>query len=396
MTSLEIVPISTSDEVRRLGEILCQCFNSPPADWSMHCERLGLQNFRLIYQNREMLGGLGYYPMGQWFGGRCVPLAGVAAIGVAPEYRGRGVALHLMRHMLQEFAIQGIPLSTLYPSTQSLYRKVGYEQGGTYCHWELPLYNTSDFSNKSEALENWLPMHRIISQPELTLAPIYRCQAQQTNGFLERNAGIWQSIFQHDTEVYVYVIGDLLQPQGYIVYGQKGEGEESYLEVWDWVALSVAAMRRLWFFLSSHSTQMQTVRWRAGASDPRLLLLPEQIAKMRQLSFWLLRVVNVVQALESRGYPTELEAELHLEVSDSLFANNHRRFMLTVAAGVGKVSLGGKGELQLDIRALAPLYTGLLTALQLQNLGQLAGSERSIATATLVFSGEPPAMTDFF
>jgi predicted acetyltransferase len=390
MAALEIVPISTPDEVRRLGEILCQCFNSPLSEWSMHCDRLGLENFRLVYQDRQLLGGLGYYPMGQWFGGNCVPLAGVAAVGIAPEYRGGGVALHLMRHMLQEFASQGLPLSALYPSTQALYRKVGYEQGGTYCHWELPLGSVSPASKAGTDL----PMHRITAQPEVVLAPIYRQYAQRSNGFLERNAGIWKAVFQRDAEVYVYVVGELHQPQGYIVYSQQEEG--SYLEIWDWVALSVTAMDRLWRFLSAHSTQMQTLRWHAGAIEPRLWLLPEQTAQMLELSFWLLRVVNVVQALERRGYPAELEAELHLAVDDALLTKNHGRFVLHVAAGVGKVSLGGKGELQLGIRALAPLYTGLFTPLQLQNWGQLAGSDRAIATATQIFSGQPPAMVDFF
>ncbi|CAD5981580.1 GCN5-related N-acetyltransferase [Planktothrix tepida] len=48
--------------------------------------------------------------MGQWWGGKSIPVAGLASVGIAPEYRGGGVALELLRQTLRELYNQQIPL----------------------------------------------------------------------------------------------------------------------------------------------------------------------------------------------------------------------------------------------------------------------------------------------
>ena len=47
----------------------------------------------------------------------------------------------------------------------------------------------------------------------------------------------------------------------------------------------------------------------------------------------MLRIVDVAAALEARGYPAGLEAQLELEVEDELLAWNHGRLRLSVADG---------------------------------------------------------------
>jgi len=111
---------------------------------------------------------------------------------------------------------------------------------------------------------------------------------------------------------------------------------------------------------------------------------------------WMLRIVDVKAALEQRGYPAQLQAELHLELSDDVIPENTGRFVLTVADGQGAVSPGGSGELKLDIGGLAPLYTGLFNAHQLQMMGLLSGSAAGRAIATQMFAGIPPWTSDFF
>jgi predicted acetyltransferase len=92
---------------------------------------------------------------------------------------------------------------------------------------------------------------------------------------------------------------------------------------------------------------------------------------------WLLRVVDVAKALEKRGYPSGVQAELHLEVQDDLIAENNGRFILSVSHGQGEVTRGGTGELKLHIRELAPLYTSLFTPYQLQLTGRLEAIRNS-------------------
>lgn len=92
----------------------------------------------MIRHAGQIAGGLSLYSMGQWFGGQRISMSGIAGVGVAPEYRGMGVATELMRQTVNELYANGVPLSALYAATQELYRKVGYEQAGSYCRFSLP------------------------------------------------------------------------------------------------------------------------------------------------------------------------------------------------------------------------------------------------------------------
>jgi predicted acetyltransferase len=75
---------------------------------------------------------------------------------------------------------------------------------------------------------------------------------------------------------------------------------------------------------------------------------------------------------------------------------NNGQFVLTVSGGRGEVTRGGKGELQLDVRALAPLYTGLFTPYQLQLTGQIVATDDALTVATQLFTGSEPWMPDKF
>ncbi|MDF5731553.1 MAG: sterol carrier protein domain-containing protein, partial [Rhizonema sp. PD38] len=57
---------------------------------------------------------------------------------------------------------------------------------------------------------------------------------------------------------------------------------------------------------------------------------------------------------------------------------------------------GGNGELKLDIRGLAPLYTGLFTPHQLQLMGKLDATPTALSVATQIFAGLSPWIADFF
>ena len=77
-----------------------------------------------------LVGTALYHDMRQWWHGRAVPMAGVAGVTVAPEYRGQGVGRALMGALTELMAERGYPLSALYPATMTLYRSFGWEIAG--------------------------------------------------------------------------------------------------------------------------------------------------------------------------------------------------------------------------------------------------------------------------
>lgn len=391
MTSFEYGTISDPEDTKKLGAILQQCFNVSPETNQAYFQRVGLENFRHVRQQKEIAGGLAILQMGQWYGGECVPMAGIAAVGIAPEYRGSGAAIELLRQSLKEIFLRGVPISTLYPATQRLYRKAGYEQGGSRCGWEM-------FTSSMIASERSLPIERV-NPPHEVFHHLYQQQAKVTNGYLARNQFIWEEVFKTPSNAdrtYTYLIGKETQPEGYIIFSQLQEDNSSSIYIHDWVLLTPAAVRRFWTFIADHRSQIEKVRWRHSEVDFLTLMLPEQTAKISYSRRWMMRIVDVSKALEKRGYPQGLEAELHLEISDDLLPENNGKFILSVANGRGEVTTGGKGELRLKINGLSPLYTGLFTPYQLQLTGQLQATETAFSVATQMFAGSSPWMQDFF
>jgi predicted acetyltransferase len=387
----EYSTLSDPTEMQRLGTLLAQCFNSPPDHEETYLKRIGANNFRIIRQHGQLVGGLATIPMGQWFGAQCVPMVGIAGVGIAPEYRGSGAAIALMQSVVQELHSNGVPISALYPAAQRLYRKAGYEQGGSLCSWEIP---TADIQMKEQPLS----FHAVDAAEYAQFQPLYQQKAKGHNGNLDRHPALWQGIINPDeTEpVYAYLIGNTNQPQGYLIFSQHRTRDGSIVRVRDWTALTVVAAKSLWSFLATHRSQVETIRWRGEAIEPLTLLLPEQTAQLRSVERWMVRIINVDKALVKRGYPSGIQAELHLDIHDDLLPENNGKLILTVSNGQGEVNRGGTGELKLTVQALTPLYTGLFTPYQLAAIGYLDGSELALSTATQLFAGSSPWMPDFF
>jgi len=158
---------TTSRQIQALGQVLTQSFNVSTEHWQTYARQLGQDNLRVICQGAQVLGGLGIYPMGQWFGGQRIPMHGIAGVGVAPEHRGAGVALSLLTETVKTLHQQGVPLATLYASTSQLYRRVGFEQAGTYCLYQLPAQSLS-------IRDRSLPMTAIDPSDLAVLAQLYQ------------------------------------------------------------------------------------------------------------------------------------------------------------------------------------------------------------------------------
>ncbi len=384
-------PPEQAQQTLELGKIISQCFTVDLENWSAYVNRLGASNVRIIGHQDRVVGGLGLYPMGQWFGGQSVPMTGIAAVGIAPDYRGQGAAATLLRQTLGELSEQGVPLAALYASTSHLYRRVGFEQAGSLCGYSLPLKQVIQ-SNRI------LPLTPVDPQDQSLFAGLYRQQAQLSNGMLDRNDAIWQALLDtKEQPLYAYVLGTRTAPEGYVVFTQQSTRDSGYnLKICDRICLTHAASQRFWTLMSDHRSLADRLFWYGSTVDPMLSMLEEQIYRVEHLERWLLRILNVEQALARRGYPHGVEADLHLDVEDPLFSTNHGCFTLQIAGGSGQVTRGGRGDLKLGIRSLAPLYSGFLSASQLQQMGWVSGEEAVIAIANTIFAGVAPWMTDHF
>lgn len=374
--------------------VVSQALFFPGADWDVWLQREGAENVRVAHKNGEVAGGLILQRMGQWFGGVSVPMVAIRVVGVAAQHRAGGVGTVLMQEAIKEIHRDGVPLSILYPATQPVYRRQGYEMAGMRLCYQMGMKSI-------DVRDRTLDVRPIEKNDHALLREIYSERARRTAGNLDRNDWYWQRIldppsWQSPVTGYLFLRGS--KPEGYVIFSQNSGAsfDDHAIAVSDLVLLTADAGRRFLSFMADHRSMAHNVSWCGPLADPMLYLLAEQNINVTESFSWMLRVVDVPGALTARKYPSGLNTELHLEVSDELLSENNGRFVLEVSESRGRVKEGGRGDLQISIQGLAPLYTGHLSAIELQATGMLSGDEKTLSTASSIFSGPAPWMPDIF
>lgn len=390
----DIGPARNDAEISALFDILSRVFNFPRSYAEKYAERLGREHFRVLRAGAAVAGGLAELPMGQFYGGRSLPMTGIAVVGIAPEARSRGGASSLLRASLEEMRAAGTALSMLYPATVPLYRRAGYELAGSRFEVKLPL-------RRLHLKERGHEIHAIGPEDAAAVESLYGAVAQQRNGYVDRSPFIWARVRAprfEPGEGYLCVNPATGAAEGYVYYKREESEEAPYaLEISDLIALTPAAGLRLLTFLADHRSMAAAAVYYGMPCDPLLRLLPERGHTVKLFDHWMLRLVDVEAALAGRGYPAGLSAQVHLDVTDDILPGNQGRIVLTVSGGRGSVEPGGRGDVKVDVRGLAALYTGHATPWDVRLAGQLtAAAEEPLAALASIFAGPAPATPDFF
>ena len=383
-------PPRDDDEQAALERVLQLSFGLANLSWASWFERVGQGNIRVLRERGRVVAGLGVYPLRQYWAGKSLPMGGVAGVGVAPERRGAGLARAMMIETLRELRAAGVPLSVLYASTSSLYRGVGYEQARAKITYEAPLASLPRGRHD-------LLVRAVDPRQHAPFAPLYAARAREWSGHLDRSGAIWSRVAEPTGEVtYGYLVGTDDAPSAYLVHTQKAVRSIHFeVNVRDIVWTSQAAAERIVGLLSDLRSLGDTLVWTGVTSDPLVSMLPEQTYRVRALDRWMLRIVDVVRALEDRGWPP-LDGELHLQLTDELLPDNAGPWTLRVSSGIARVERGGRGELALDVAALASMYTGFASPYALRARGALAAPDAVLPLATALFAGPDPWLCDHF
>jgi predicted acetyltransferase len=173
--------------------------------------------------------------------------------------------------------------------------------------------------------------------------------------------------------------------------------QENTLEATDVVLTTPDALATFLGLLAGHRAFFSSARWPSTPSSALLLAMPEPwLFKLSLEEHWLLRIVHLPQAISQRGYPAHVQGQLHLTVDDPWFADNSGPWTLQVDNGKAVMARGGRGDLRLDIGALASLYSGFSSAENLALAGRIAGDASALALASSFFGGWTPELADFF
>ncbi len=391
MSTIDISAPTGDQEIRLFGDILAESLCFPPPDEFDLAAVEGRENLLVARIDGCVVGGLIVRPMGQWFGGRCVPMGAVRGVATSPEYRGQGIGQAMMCHALNEMHDAGTAISVLYPATQPVYRRPGFEQAGVSLLYRI---DPQAFG----VHEQPLAIRKMTPDDYEAVHNVYTERARHESGQVDRDAWLWKrKIEPRIGKAFGYVVSRGDEMEGYVVFTKMHREAPFYdLYVNDMVALTVDAGRSLLSFLANHRSMSKRITWTGPPSDPLMLLTPEQNENKVERLAWMLRIVDVDRALEARGYAPHIDCQVHFEVRDDVLPHNNDRFVLEIADGQARVRRGGEGRLAIDVRGLASLYTGYLSPEQLKVSGYADGDAESMRVAASVFAGPAPWLADMF
>jgi predicted acetyltransferase len=334
-------------------------------------------------------------PLGQWFGGERLACAGIAGVAVLPEYRGRGVARELVRELLTRERARDVVVSALYPANAGLYRQLGYEYAGLRPQFRASVADLPPGKGQVRELAN----------DELDM--VIKCfsrYASAHNGPVEvLEPGYW-------ADLVLGKRGDGTYPRTVVVPGDNGivgyasyylenrVGEDYRLACRHLVALNATALSSLLGYFRRFQNAAKDLSWHGPPSmgPVGLSLQSNGFSIVPLVSRWMMRILDVQQAVEARGYP-EVDGEAVIAVDDPLFPENAGPWTLSAASGKVKVSPAPRARAKpVPIGLLSALYSGFATARDLVLLGGLEEDEPALGLLSDLFSGPVPWMPDAF
>ena len=310
-----------------------------------------------------------------WFGGRVLPVAGIAGVTVAAEERGRGVLGPLLVALLEQARARGAVMSTLFPSASGIYRRAGYEVVAATRRVDVP----------SSAL-NLLPrtpdvtLRRAGEGDAETVRRLYDTWASGVDGALTRR-GV--SFPASDAELVGAFTGVTLaegaggEVLGYASWTRGTEnGTDPGLAVADLLATSAQAYAALLRTLGSFASVTSTVRLRTSGDDLVRLLLPTTDWAWAAEDLYMLKVLDVEAAFSGARCADGLTLRAGFTLAGDILAEVNGSY--TVVAEGGRVTCVRSpvvDDRTLTPRGLALLVTGAAPCRDLRVLGLLTGGD---------------------
>lgn len=282
----------------------------------------------------------------QLWGGRPVPMGGVAGVVVAPEWRGRGVSRLLMTATLRRGVDLGDALSVLFPAALPPYRTLGWELAGAVSRTSLSVDGLRRLGAPTVAVRR-----AGLADVEEVVALLARTDARtRASGPLSLTAdGVRELIADSDNFCY-------LADDGFLVYAW----DDKDLRVERLVAESAETTRSLWALAGSGASWVRSAYTYLPAHDPIHWFLADKATLDVQEDRWMLRVLDARKAVAERGFPTGVSIDVPLTLHDPVLPGCTGTFDLEVRDGSGGLCErdDAAGATRLGPNGLAALYAG--------------------------------------
>lgn len=296
-------------------------------------------------------GGLGLL-LDQYFGGRPVPSACLAAGCVAPEERGDRLAARMVADRVRVLQEQCAVISTVWTKGAGYAHHLGWEAVTPVFAWSI----------STDELRRSFPDNDIRARHGLPEDAVGLCErlAASWNGPVRRPDWWWGwKQTKNNLTPYTFAGPDGAATGFLSLATKRHERHGMRLEVHDFWAADSSAAEAMYGFLGRFETRAEQIDFRRGVLPPDPLLL-QRLNRHRMTAApwhsWMIRLLDIPAALRLRGWPADLATTLILEVIDG----GPQRFALHLQRGQGDVDDAGSGGPQITLtrRQLAAWYAG--------------------------------------
>lgn len=334
-----------------------------------------------VFADDELRSVCTHYDFTASLRGEWAPVAGLASVATAPEYRRQGHVGRLVDGSLRAWR-GDYPLAALWPFEFEYYERFGWAIGCTVTEY------TCDPETLAFARDAPGTLRRVDPDDWERLQEVHERYGLEHDLTVRRDERWWrQRVFRRfgDRERYVYALERDGEVRGYVAYTVESEGGDRRLVAIYNAFADTEAYRGLLGLLADHDSQVdEVVLYRPAETSLFDLTAEPKAIDCEFHPGTMVRVVDVVDALETIPYPDGVAGSLTLAVDDDTAAWNDGQFELAVSDGQGACRRLEDGDsnpdARVDIQTLSQLVVGYHSVEEARELADLQVAGEDVAT----------------
>ncbi|MGX1114700.1 putative acetyltransferase [Streptomyces ambofaciens] len=387
---LRIIQADTDEHWQQYDAVATRSYGHPVGDIPLLRHHADLRV--AVVRGEIAAGGLSVSGH-QYFGGKPVPAALLGAGCVAPEYRGSHLSTRLISERLRPLQEQGAVLATLWTAATGHVQRMGWTAPVQAFSWAVP----TDELRRSFTDAGYDVTHGRTQHSDT----LHRQIAARWNGPWQRPAWwhTWQQAKHPGLTTYEFRLPHH-QVSGSLSVAFEHHSAEQRLVVHDFWADTAQAAAAMLAFLGRHNSRIPTIDFQRTALPPAPLLLHHLhrtgSVTARSGNPWLLRVLDLREAVRLRGWPADAELALPIEVTNHA-GGATTRFHLRIHDGSGELeSTSRSGHVTLTPGQFAVWYAGGYRTTAAALLSGVHGSPAAVRQLIRATSDQEPWMADHF
>jgi predicted acetyltransferase len=314
-------------------------------------------------------------------------LHGLSAVASSPDQRRQGYVRDLLAESLAQSRSDGVAFSALWPFKRSFYGQYGWATGTRAVSHDVdpsalsfaPHHDHGEFVTLEA--DDWE-----------RAAAVHDAHGAGFDLTMDRTEDWWRKrVFTGwDDDPYAYGWERDDDLVAYATYSFESGDDGKTLQVRDWAFVDHDARLALLRFFADHDSQVDTVSVWTHTSEDLLDLVPDSDDVEAELALCpMVRLVDVRNALEALSYPTGVDTDLVLDVSDPLVDWNDDAFRVAIADGEATVerttAAAGDADASVGVGTLSELAVGYRSADELATVSDLDADAHVVATLADAF-----------